>query len=190
MSQSDCFWRGAPWLTQSACLERHYPDLEVLFRRHLLIPNASVSHYMSEARALPGLDRPDLPHVKKLLVALAVQHDAGYVDEEKREEIRHLEIFPVATAGVGPWCLVAAANEKPWLIADRENLRTQFQDLLPLLAFDGAFVFKIRELLRALGLQNRFLSESATSETRTVGEATFNGALTQQYRDRSKYFFR
>lgn len=86
--------------------------------------------------------------------------------------------------------MMTAADENPWLIADRENLRTQFQDLLPLLAFDGAFVQKIRELLRAVGLQSRFLSESATSETKTVGEAIFNDALTQRYRDRSKYFFR
>lgn len=154
------------------------------------MPNASVSHYIREARAIHLIDRPVLPHIKKLLLALAVQHSAGYIDEARREEIRKLRLFPVVPVGGGEWCLVAASSPKPWLVPDRENLRAQFRDLVPMVVFDSAFVLKIRGLLRSLGMQSRFLSDSATSVTETVGEAVFNDALTQKYRGRSKYFFR
>ena len=190
VSHLDCFWRGPTWLTQTASLERHYPDLDVLFRRHLSVPNATAEHYIREAHALQSLDRPIIPHVKRLLVALAVQHSAGYIDGLKRAAIWKLAMFPVVPAGGGPWTLMAASSDKPWLVADRASLGAQFRDLVPLLAFDGAFVLKIRELLVTLRMRHRLLSECATSVTETVGETVFSDTLTQKYRDRGKYLFR
>ncbi|SPO01787.1 uncharacterized protein DNG_04460 [Cephalotrichum gorgonifer] len=190
VSQNECFWRGAPWLTQSACLERWYPDLEVLFRTHLAVENATVEHYIREAKAIFKLPPPIMPHVKKILVAFAIQHKAGYLNERTKKQIRGLYIFPVAQPGGGTPALTSISRGKRWLIADRENLRVQFQPIVPLLALESAFVLKIQDFLRAMDLQDRFLSESAKPITETHGGATFNRELTERYRERSKYFFR
>lgn len=131
-----------------------------------------------------------MPHIRKILVALAIQHKAGGLDDVQIREIRDLAIFPVTPAGRNAWCLTSVSTGKPWLIADRENLRLQFESLVPLLALDGGFVLKIQGLLKALDLQSRFLSESATPMTETHGGADFDELFTKRYRARSKYFFR
>ena len=190
VSQLHCFWRGEQWLTQSFGLEKVYPDLEVLFRTYLLVPNAGADHYISEARALTKLERTPLSQIERVFVALTSQVKAGGLDTRQKDEIRSLDIIPVTSPGDAFRNLVAVSAETPWLIADRENLRDQFRSVLPLCMFEPAFVLKIKPLLVAIGLGDRILSELVTSITEAEGEAEFHKDLTKKYRKRSKYLFR
>lgn len=104
-----------------------------------------------------------------------------------------IDMFPiVSTPKNEPYqYLTSIVNKQPWLIADRANLRNQFQHLLPVLAFSPDFILKIKPFLLALDIKERFLSERATSITEAHGDdVNLHSRLTKEYRSRSKYFFR
>jgi hypothetical protein len=193
VSQSDCFWRGESWLTQSIGLERLYPDLESLFRNHLLIPNSGIEHLIREAAAIRHLAQPIEPHIKKLFLAFTAHVKVSGLDSDKKTRIQQLEMFPiVSTRKNEPYeYLTSVTSKQPWLIADRANYRAQFQHVMPVLAFSPEFVLKIKRFLVALDLKERFLSERATSITEAHGDdVKLHDELTKRYRSRSKYLFR
>ena len=190
ISPTQCFWRGDPWLTLSFGLERWYPDLEVLFRQHLLVQNAGTDHYIREGRAIAELRKPMLSQVERLFLALTDQVKAHGLDARQYSEIQALEIIPVEGPGGDFLSLVAASAERPWLFADRENLRQKFKSVLPLCMFGPVFVLRVKPLLFEMGLGDRFLSELVTSITEAKGDAEFHENLTKEYRKRSKYLFR
>lgn len=188
--RTNCFWRGEPWITQYHGLEKTYPDLEVLFRTHLSIPNAGTKHYIGEAREFSKSPRTPVPHIERVFVALTAQIKAGNFGRQQEDEIRKLQIVPVAGPGDGFRCLVSALTTRPWLIADRENLRCQFWSELSLCLFAPAFVLKVKPLFVLMGLGDKFLSELVTSVTEAEGEGEFHRELTKKFWKRSKYLFR
>ena len=101
-------------------------------------------------------------------------------------------MFPiVSTPENEPYLyLTSVTSKKPWLIADRANFRTQFQLVMPVLAFSVEFVLKIKRFLEALDLKDRFLSDLATSITEAHGDVNLHKELTLRYRARGKYLFR
>ncbi|SPN98452.1 uncharacterized protein DNG_01496 [Cephalotrichum gorgonifer] len=190
VAPSECFWRGEPWLTQSVGLEKRYSDLETLFRTHLQIPNAGLDHYIREATAISHVPSPLAPPIEKLIGTIATYVRLQGVSGAQKATLQELNILPISPGRGEPEYLTSVNSKKLWLIADRENFRTQFQDVLPLLAFKADFILKIKPLLRVLGLQDRFLSDLATSVTEAHGETKLHNKLTLKYRDRSKYLFR
>jgi hypothetical protein len=193
VSPSDCFWRGDGWLTQSIGLEKLYPDLESLFRKHLLVPNAGIEHLIREGAALKHLPKPVEPHIKKLFLAFTAHVKASGLDIGQKGRIKLLDMFPIVTTEESePYeCLTSIANHQPWLIADRANFRAQFEHVIPVLAFSPDFILKIKCFLMALDLKDRFLSQRATSITEAHGDdVKLHGELTKRYRSRSKYLFR
>lgn len=193
VSPSDCFWRGDSWLTQSFGLEKIYPDLESLLRKHLLIPNAGIEHLIREAAAVRLVAQPMEAHIKKLFLAFTVHVKASGLDSGQKKRIQELNMFPiVSTPKNEPYdYLTSIVSKQPWLIADRANFRAQFRHLMPVLALSPEFILKIKPFLVALNLKERLLSERATSITEAHGDdVTLHDELTKKYRSRSKYFFR
>jgi len=163
-----------------------------LFRSHLLIPNAGIEHLIREAAAISRLEQPVAPRIEKLFLAFTAHVKARGFDADQKAKIQELEMFPiVSTPENEPYLyLTSVTSKKPWLIADRANFRTQFQLVMPVLAFSVEFVLKIKRFLEALDLKDRFLSDLATSITEAHGDVNLHKELTLRYRARGKYLFR
>ncbi|KAM0617931.1 hypothetical protein ACHAP0_001196, partial [Verticillium nonalfalfae] len=190
-STSPCFWDGESWLKQSYGLAKHYPNHESLFRNCLMIPDVGVEHIIKEAKRISERGDNTIPYIEKILSALAI-HSDYHITAPQKKELAAMAIFPISTGPAdGTYQSLSSINsKKPWLIADREVFKTQFQHLLPMLAFSVRFVLKIRKFLLALGLGDRCLSKLASSVTEARGEAVINKELTEKYRSRSSLFFR
>ncbi|EEY15701.1 conserved hypothetical protein [Verticillium alfalfae VaMs.102] len=190
-STSPCFWDGESWLKQSYGLAKHYPNHESLFRNCLMIPDVGVEHIIKEAKRISERGDNTIPYIEKILSALAI-HSDYHITVPQKKELAAMAIFPISTGPAdGTYQSLSSINsKKPWLIADREVFKTQFQHLLPMLAFSVRFVLKIRKFLLALGLGDRCLSKLASSVTEARGEAVINKELTEKYRSRSSLFFR
>ncbi|EGY19727.1 uncharacterized protein VDAG_01743 [Verticillium dahliae VdLs.17] len=191
MSTSRCFWDGESWLKQSYGLAKHYPNHESLFRNCLMIPDVGVEHIIKEAKRISERGNNSIPHIEKILSALAIHADY-HITAPQKKELAAMAIFPISTGPAdGTYQYLSSINsKKPWLIADREVFKTQFQHLLPMLAFSVRFVLKIRKFLLALDLGDRCLSKLASSVTEARGDAVINKELTEKYRSRSSLFFR
>lgn len=131
-----------------------------------------------------------LSQIEHLFLALTDQVKAHGLDAGQKSQIQALRIIPVAGPGGDFLSMVAASLEKPWLIADRENLREKFKSVLPLCMFGPVFVLRVKPLLLEMGLGDRFLSELVTSITEAKGDVELHEDLTKEYRKRSKYLFR
>jgi hypothetical protein len=169
-----------------------YPDLETLFRSHLLVPNAGIEHLIREAAAISRLAQPVAPRIEKLFLAFTAHVKARGLNAGQKARIQELEMFPIVSTPESESYeyLRSVTSKKPWLIADRANFRTQFQLVMPVLAFSAEFVLKIKRFLEALDLKDRFLSDLATCITEAHGDVKLHKELTQRYRTRSKYLFR
>lgn len=145
-----------------------------------------------EAAAISRLAQPAAPLIKKLFLAFATHVKAMGLDDNQRVRIQMLKVFPIAlTTENEPYLyLTSATSKNPWLIADRTNFRTQFQRVIPVLAFSVEFVLKIKCFLEALDLKGRFLGDLATSITEAHGDVNLHKELTLRYRTRGKYLFR
>jgi hypothetical protein len=101
-------------------------------------------------------------------------------------------MFPIATTPENSSYehLASVSSKKPWLIADRSDFRTQFEHVMPVLAFSAEFILKIKPFLVALALKERFLSDIATSVTEAQGDVEVDEKLTRRYRERSRHLFR
>jgi hypothetical protein len=170
-----------------------YPDLETLFRSHLLVPNAGIEHLIREAAAIPRLAQPVAPpRIEMLFLAFTAHVKARELSYDQKARIQKLEMFPIASTPENESYeyLASVTSKKPWLIANRANFRTHFQLVMPVLAFSAEFIQKIECFLEALGLKDRFLSDLATSITEAHGDVKLHKELTQRYQTRSKYLFR
>jgi hypothetical protein len=169
-----------------------YPDLETLFRTHLLVPNAGIDHLIREATAISSFWQPVVPHIEKLFLALTAHVKIHGLSLAQKERIRELSIFPIVSTPENETYeyLTSVTSKTPWLIADRASFRTQFQHVIPVLAFNTEFILKVKRFLEALDLKDRFLSRLATSITEAHGDVELHKELTQRYQTRSKYLFR
>ncbi|KAM0323126.1 hypothetical protein ACHAQA_008976 [Verticillium albo-atrum] len=191
MSPQSCFWTGEAWLTRSHGLAKHYPNHERLLRYFLSVPNAGVDHILKEAALITHDENNSVAHIEKILSAL-MTHSTNGLSLEQKEEIKSLNIFPISSGPAdGTYQYLSSIDsKKPWLIADRDIFKVQFQHILPVLALSVKFVLKIRLFLLRLDLGDRCLSKLASSVTEARGETTVHEDLTEKYRARCKFFFR
>lgn len=185
-------------------LEKYYPELEVLFQAMLQIPNANVTHFVEEAIAVPSTTAAtkSTRRIESILHALTSHVVANLNKSPDRADLglessyktRLIEanMFPIVSGTRNqPYeRLSSVADKDSWLIADRTIFRTQFANVLPVLALDAGVVLRIQPLLEALDLKDRFLSRAATNVTEAHGEVTPLEDLATQYRERSKFLFR
>lgn len=180
-------------MTQSVGIATVYPDLETLFRTYLLVSNLNSRHIITEAEALTFLPQPaPSKRILNIILALNKLHKDGDLSPLQIDEIKKLSIFPIVkTPENEPYDnLTSVDSVKPWLIADKAHFRQHFRGVAPVLAFEPELIFRIRRLLCALGLEDRFLSKLATSVTETQGDVTPSKRLTMEYRERAKHLFR
>ncbi|KAM0283500.1 hypothetical protein ACHAQH_002451 [Verticillium albo-atrum] len=191
VSPGACFWDGESWLTRSYGLAKHYPNHEALFRNCLSVPDAGVDHIIKEAKLIGESKNNTITYIEKILLALTT-HSLSRFTQSQKDEIKTMTIFPISTgpADGNYQYLSSIDSKKPWLIADREVFRTQFQHILPVLAFSVRSVLRMRKFLLALDLGDRCLSKLASSVTEARGDTIINQELTEKYRSRSALFFR
>ncbi|KAL2757677.1 hypothetical protein ACRALDRAFT_1079807 [Sodiomyces alcalophilus JCM 7366] len=199
-----CVWKGRAWMVEFHVLKKYYPELEVLFRTMLLVPNASTSHFVEEALAVASrtASTKSTRRIESILHAIAsrvvenLDRDPdradGGLEQVHKMRLSDAQVFPIVSGPKNhPYERLASVKDKEsWLIADRAIFRTQFANVLPVLALDADVVLRIQPLLEALGLGDRLLSRVATNVTEAHGEVTPLEDLAAQYRERSKFLFR
>src|SRR5207247_1902413 len=147
-----------------------------------LVPNAGIEHLIREAAAIPHLAQPVAPRIEKLFLAFTAHIKIQQLSINQKERIQKLEMFPISLTPEKESYdyLTSVTSKKPWLIADRVNFRTQFQHVMPVLAFRTEVVLKIKRFLEALDLKDRFLSSLATSITEAHGDVKLHKELTDR----------
>ncbi|PKS05647.1 hypothetical protein jhhlp_008166 [Lomentospora prolificans] len=192
VTPSLCFWRGGTWLTQTVSLERLYPDLETFFRVHVGVSNVTVEHLIREGPVIADLPEPAGPRIERYFEALASLTRIDGLSATQKTRLQDLKIFPITTDPDNErYEYLATGNaNSAWMIADRTYFRSQFKFVMPFLALRTEFIWRINNLLVALGLEDRFLSRLAVSVTEARGNVLLHERLTQSYRSRSKYFYR
>jgi len=156
------------------------------------VPNAGIEHLIKEAAAIPQLPQQPGRHIERLFLALVSHVKIHGLTEDQSMRLRAMRIFPITkTLTNEPYeYLTSATPNSPWLIADRTYFRTQFELVMPVLAFQTEFIWQINRLLLDLGLQERFLSRIAVSVTEAHGSVQLHEDLTKRYRSRASYLFR
>ncbi|KAM0417477.1 hypothetical protein ACHAPT_012541 [Fusarium lateritium] len=171
----ECTWDGFACLRKIPDLKSHYPLLqhETLFRKHLNIPIANLKTLVSEVRQITSLD--SLTYIRELLITTSRRMDAAtmseYEDASVGGRLGGRRIWPITQSVAGSGFERLMANTDVWYIPDRDHLRDTFAGKLPFLALDTTTIAHLKHLLRPFGLDRRIISKSATSKTKTEGEA-------------------
>lgn len=202
-----CVWKGEPWMVKFHVLSKHYPDLGALFQSSLLIPDAGIQHIVEEAVAVPETvaEMKSVGRIEKILHALTSHlirnsnddninmfNSDSELNPEDKAKLRRARMFPIHPGKRNQHFerLSSAEDKDTWLIADRAIFWTQFRGKVPILALDAGTILRIRPLLVAIGLHDRFLSHVATNITEAHGDVTLLEDVTMEYQRRSKFLFR
>ena len=145
-------------------LRQRYPKLREFFQDILLIRNVDILTLVSEVAEISAGD--DLTYIADLLGAVS-ESLRPQKDDEAEAAITQLlskPIFPIrhGSSQCGFDELLSGSPKDLWFMADRPHLRQSFEGRAPLLAFDSKQMSRVKDLLRFLKLEERYLSRSAT----------------------------
>lgn len=142
--------------------------------------------YVSEVRQITSTDTLDYIAQVFVILSQTLELPMAKIDNSELASIIRCPIFPVQIHSKFHH-IKPALESDVWYIADRPHLADNFKGRLPLLAFEKEAFDKMQTLIRKLGLEQRFLSRIARSETLVEGKAEPSIAFTKSLRAKSRF---
>ena len=183
-SPTSCVWGTAPRIGRQFGISIPYAHLEGFFVEGLSIQTPTTSTYVEQLRMLAGERPPNIRDIKSTIDSI----NQLCPTNANLDCIRRLRCLPVKMTN-GSTELASTASE--FFIVDRIEYGAVFQGKVPIMEFSLEDVRRLSPFLRALGLEDRYMS-SATGETTTVQQPDSepSASLTFAFRQRSKAFYR
>ncbi|KAK4979511.1 hypothetical protein LTR66_010479 [Elasticomyces elasticus] len=181
-----CIWKGSKCLRTTVSLSSLYASVQILFRKRLQVPNATVATYIRELSTL-SYDSEALPACKELLTGLNTLIKQGVTDPDLHMLWRK-KIFPVRSINKdSAETVLVSADEDDWFIADRANLTKCFAGSVRLLDFDLEGVETLSPLIVRLGLEGKVLSKIVNETTVKEGDCAVDSTTTVDLRRKVRY---
>lgn len=197
-ASTECRWAGdrALWKTPMLMRLPQYANLRDFFTGKLLVAtSADVEIVVDEILRISMTDPVSYITGLFLLLQRSLPNGAEeLVDLGLTKKLRQRRIFPILRGngrlGSDFDDLGRMEADCFWLVADRQHLRKSFQGLVPLLSVSETRFPVIRELLRALNLENRCLSRHAERKVMGDGDAVFLEGFSVIMRKKTRFIAR
>jgi hypothetical protein len=96
-------------------------------------------------------------------------------------------IFPIIVDSRHGFDTLLSAHDKTWFIADSVTHLASFTGKIPLLGFPIQDLMATEDLLRALKVDTRKISDRVTDQTRVVGRTRLDSRYTEELRLKSPF---
>ncbi|KAF9774642.1 hypothetical protein IL306_007330, partial [Fusarium sp. DS 682] len=161
---SDCLWSSTTRIRGKVTLDESYEELKDFFVGKLGVKSLTLQMVYNELKESP---RSSVEDIKVAILSLNdfLQSEEGHWDPEP---IRQAKVFPVKYPN-GSISLSSVGVE--FAIADRDNLRSKFEDKIALLDFDLEDVHRLKSYFAWLKIETRYLSRCVKEDTAISGES-------------------
>jgi hypothetical protein len=197
-TSTQCHWAGDRALRKTPLLMRlsPYADLRDFFTDKLLVAStADVKVVVEEILKITMTDPVSYITSLYLLLQRSLPNGAEeLLDLGLPKKLSQRSIFPIlrgkGSLGSDFDDLGKMEADCFWLVADREHLRKCFEGLVPLFSVSKTHFPVIREVLKALDLENRCLSKHVERKVMGDGDPSFLEGFTVLMRKKVRFIAR
>lgn len=189
VSLNQCLWAGLKCMRVHFCLSEIYPSCHRLFVQLLKIENASMAHFLHEARRF--VQGATVREIRATLVELEKCLEKEETYTHFLTGVARYKILPVtdtATAeNFGQRFNRLSKPASELFIPDTGPLLKSFVGLIPLVAFGVDDTSKMKRLIYDLGMGTKRLSRAVRSFPKTSGKVEFNRQWTDWFQSRYEF---
>lgn len=179
-----CVWASAPKIGTQFGISAAYARLENFFLQGLSIQSPTTDNYVEQLKILSQKRSPNISDINTAIGNI----NQMFRTNTELNSIQSLKCLPVRMTN-GDTKLESV--ESQFFIADRVEYKSIFQSKVPILDYSLEEIHTLNPFLKALGLENRFMS-SIIEEITTVEhqDSEPSVSLTRTFRRKSKHFTR
>jgi hypothetical protein len=164
---SDCLWSSITKIRGKVTLEESYEELKGFFVKKLGVKSLTMQMVYNELKESPQSSVKD---IKDAILSLNgfLQSEEGQKGHWDPNPIRQAKVFPVRYPN-GSISLSSVAVD--FAIADRDNLRSKFEDKIAILDYDLEHVHQLKPFFAWLKIEALYLSRCVQETTAISGDS-------------------
>lgn len=174
---SDCLWSSITKIRGKVALDESYEELKGFFVGKLGVKSLTMQMVYNELKESP---QSSIDDIKTAILSLNgfLQSEEGKQGHWDPDPIKQAKVFPVGYPN-GSLSLSSVAVD--FAIADRDNLRSMFEDRIAILDFDLEDVHQLKPFFTWLKIEIRYLSRCVRETTSISGDS--GSPITSRKRD-------